>query len=859
MMAAAKLHPEATIVFSGSQEKNVRDFLADTEFPLHHRRLRGFDIHQVREVVVVDASAAGRLGPFAELVGKPGVVFDIYDHHTGTGVDIPHRSAVILPRGATSTIMVELLREREIPITPAEATLLALGIYEDTGSLTFSSVTEADFEACRWLLAQGAELATVAQYLNRELSPEQIDTLNTLLKSLRYERAHGISVALATAIRPRYTGDVATLVTKIMDIENLPILFALVQMDDRIQLVARSRIEGVDAGGVARRFGGGGHPSAASATIREMTLPQAVDRLWAILDDIVERPPTAGEVMTTHVITCAPDEPIDAVERRMTRYDINGVPVVEGGKPVGLITRQIVEKAIHHRMGGHPTADFMLNEFAVVHPDTPMRGLEDLTLQDKQKQAPVVDPTDGELVGLVTRGMVMAKMYGDTLKAGGGASFQGRSRRHPITRDVAGLMRERLPESILALFADVTAVADRMNAVAYVAGGFVRDLLLRIPNVDVDIVVEGDGVSFARALAERLSGRARVHQKFKTAVVTLPGGFKIDVATARIEYYAYPAALPTVAVSAIRDDLYRRDFSMNAMAIRLNGDKPNYLIDYFGGQADIKDHVIRVLHNLSFVEDPTRAFRAVRFETRYGFAMGKQTLTLLKNAVKNRLFHRLSPGRLFAELRLMLQEKRPLAALARLDELELLSFIHPSLTVDEELKRLMDRVEDMVAWGGLTFPDEEREEWLPRFFGLVDRLDSDELATMAERFGAGGREVETALRVRTDGIKTVRRLTGEPEKPGDATLYALLSPLPVEGLLYLAARVDDPRVAEGVTRYLTRLRGTTPLITGADLREAGMPAGPAMGEALSSAFAAQLDGRVTTREEAIALVMRGAP
>ena len=171
---------------------------------------------------------------------------------------------------------------------------------------------------------------------------------------------------------------------------------------------------------------------------------------------------------------------------------------------------------------------------------------------------------------------------------------------------------------MIQLLQSIGEVADKLDFNAFAVGGFVRDLLMKKTNLDLDIVIEGDGIAFAKALAAHLGGRYRTHERFKTAVVLMPDDFKIDIATARLEYYEYPAAMPMVELSSIKLDLYRRDFTINAMAIQLNQEHFGTLIDFFNSQNDLKQKSIKVLHNLSFVEDPSRIFRAVRFEKRNG-------------------------------------------------------------------------------------------------------------------------------------------------------------------------------------------------------------------------------------------------
>ena len=249
----------------------------------------------------------------------------------------------------------------------------------------------------------------------------------------------------------------------------------------------------------------------------------------------------------------------------------------------------------------------------------------------------------------------------------------------------------------------VGRVADSLGYNAYAVGGFVRDILLYQKNLDTDVVIEGDGIGFARALTASLGGRVRAHEKFRTAVVILPDGRKIDVATARLEYYESPGALPSVETGSIKLDLYRRDFTINTLAIRLNPRGFGTLIDFFGGQKDLKARVVRVLHNLSFVEDPTRVFRAIRFEQRFGFKIGKLTSGLIENAVRMDFFKALSGRRLFSELRQILEEDKPVMALRRLNEYSLLKMLHPGIVYNATLEDLLTSVEKVLTWYHLLF------------------------------------------------------------------------------------------------------------------------------------------------------------
>jgi tRNA nucleotidyltransferase (CCA-adding enzyme) len=853
MVAAKKLYPEAELVFPGAQEKPVRDFLDRGGFPISFRRLKGLPLDETRLMVVVDASTRERIGVFAPLADRAEVETHIYDHHPAGRIDVPHKLAVIRERGATVTIFTEIFRERGITVTPQEATLMTLGLYEDTGRLTYSSVRKEDFLAAAWLLEMGADLDIVKTNLTQELTAEQVDLLNSLLKSLEYHKAGAASVAIAHAHARRYVGDLSALAHRIMDIESPAALFALVYMGDRIHLIARSRVEGVDAGAVAQALGGGGHPTAASATIKGVPMPQLIGQLKTAIESATQANALTAELMTEKAVTAGVDDAVAQAETQMTRFDIGGMPVIRDGKVAGLITRQIVQKAIHHGMGDKPVSEFMTTEFLSVHPDTPLSSLEEIIIEKRQKMAPVVDRQTGALIGIVTRGMVMGKLYGDSLKLRGRADG-GAPRRDPLTKNVSSLMKELLHPAQNLILQAAAGAGDELGFPVYAAGGFARDLLLRSPPADMDIVTEGDGVALAVEMARRLGGRAHAHQKFKTAVVLLPDGGKVDVATARIEYYPHPAALPVVERGAIRNDLYRRDFSVNAMAVRLNGPSPGMLIDYFGGQTDLKNHAIRVLHNLSFVEDPTRAFRAVRFERRLGFTIGRQTLALLENAARHGLFNRLSGERTISEIVMILRERRPFAAVARMKELGLLKFVHPGIRFDPPVERLMERLEDVITWWELSFPSRPLKRWAPFLMALMDTLDDEGAREMGRMYQSSKHIVDLAARRLEQARRAARALL--PGMGGGTRLseaQKALGDMPAEALLYLAAKSPGPGAGELVTRYITQARGMAPFVNGDDLIGMGISPSRQVGEILARVHSAQLDGEVTSREEALAL------
>src|ERR1039457_1517870 len=287
------------MVFAGSQEKSMRDFfIKSTSYALDFTRIKDVDFNLITRLILVDCQHSSRIGRFSEILGRPGVQVHIYDHHPVSTGDIAAEGGVIRECGSSSTILTLLVKDRGITVNSTEATLIMLGIYEDTGSLIFPSTTVDDFPAAAWLLEHGASLNTVSDFITQELTPEQVSLLNDLLKSLKTTSLNGVDVSIAHASRDYYVGDIAVLAHMMRDMENLQALFLVVGMGNRVYIVARSRIAEVNVGNVLREMGGGGHATAASATVRELTIIQVLTKLEDVLRAIVSPVRSAREIMS---------------------------------------------------------------------------------------------------------------------------------------------------------------------------------------------------------------------------------------------------------------------------------------------------------------------------------------------------------------------------------------------------------------------------------------------------------------------------------------------------------------------------------------------------------------------------------
>lgn len=859
MCAAALIYGPCDVLFPGTQEANLQTFYQELkERPgaapgCTFLDDRVPDFSKYGRLVAVDTRRRSRLRHVWPLLDNPGTRIEVWDHHPETSDDVHAHVCHAEICGAVTTLLIEEIQKRNIAVSRETATVLGLGIYSDTGSFSFSSVTQRDFAAAGWLLGRGMDINIISAKTAFSMTKEHIRALNALLESAQTYHINGADVVLAEATLDSYLDDFAFLAHKMMEMEKFDILFAIGRMDDRIQIVARSRSHAVNVGAVCSAFGGGGHAYAASASVRDKTLSEVRDGILTQLYLQEEGEKTARDYMSQPAIGIEEGHTIAEADELMLHFGLKTMPVFAPmtRRCTGLIDSQITQKAISHGLAGAPLTDYMRRNLKTLPVTATLRDITTVIVGARQRLVPIVSG-DSSVVGVVSR-TDLINIF---------AQEPGRMNptdRAPKSRNMGRTMRDRLPKDVLDILEKAGALGRSRQTPVYVVGGFVRDLLLKTPNHDIDLVVEGDGIGFARAFAGVLGGRVRVHKKFLTSVVIFPGAGgkeeRMDVATARLEYYESPAALPTVEHSSIKMDLYRRDFTINALAIRLDCEPMGEIVDFFGGQKDIRDRVIRVLHTLSFVEDPTRCLRAVRFEQRYHFRIGPATEKLIKNDVSLKLLDKLSPSRLFNEFEHICAEETAILCIRRLHELGILQAIHPQLSINPDRKEMLIRTAKVMAWYRLLYIDEEMRPWLVYFLVLCSSLTYAVTLEVFRRLGIppalknevlGCREKARSLR------SSLKRLTATPGFRVSA-LCAMLRPLPVEFVLYLMADMEVPETRRALSRYITVWRTEKPDVDGSDLKKLGLAPGPAYGVILQRLLEAKLDGTAASPEEQLAL------
>lgn len=866
LLAAKKLYPDAQVVMPGIPEGNVKHYLTLNRYVLHLTRERDIDLAKVARLIVVDTRSPERLGRVQKVLEKKDLIIHIYDHHPHMPTDLQGEIDEKMDTGATVTGLIEKLKERHTPLTAEEATLLLLGIYEDTGFLSFNETKPADLEMASFLLARGADLRAVTEYINPELSKSQLRFLDKLLHTARTYYINNVKIVISSVTLEKYCPDLAFVAHKLRDLENLNVLFVVARVKNKIYITARSRLDEVNVNEIMQHFGGGGHHWAASASIHPALasatpylrsgksgvhgglLKEIINELKTVLKEKVKRAPSARDFMTTPVRTIDKEVMIEEARKIMLRFNNNCLPVMFDKKLVGIITGYDIDKAVHHGFGKHRVKEYMTSQVITIKPDTSLDRIYEIMIEHDIGHLPVLQRN--RLLGMVSRTDLQLLMHHHGLEPKESTAAQSSLK----IKTVRKLLATALPKYILELLQKIGQLAEEKRYQAFVVGGFVRDLLLGVENLDLDIVIEGDGIAFAYYFAGMMKALVKSHEKFGTAVVTLPAGFKVDIATARREFYEFPAALPKVEVATIKDDLYRRDFTINAMAVKLNPKEFGHLLDFFGGWNDLKHRKIKVLYNLSFVEDPTRIFRAIRFEQRYGFTIEKDTENFIRQAVNGDLFAQLSYERLRTELVLILNEDNPWPAVRRMTEFNLLKYLYPAIGLAPSAEKMFREMEDNFFLFMLPLEGRKISRWLAYFLILVDELDLPQVGEIITKFKFKKEEADILLGAKTVSAEMQHRLSSQ-EHLSASQMYEYFMNTPAEVMLYLMVKTKSDLFKKRTADFLNKLSKVKITVTGNDLLKLGFVPGPLFRDILNDVFKQKLEGFLKTKEEEIQFVV----
>ncbi|MFO0171491.1 MAG: CBS domain-containing protein [Aphanizomenon sp.] len=866
------LKPGSKIVLTGGAHPPVRDFLALHRDEYHLIERRSVNPEQIRSLMVVDTQKRARLGKAAIWFDLPNIQeIIVYDHHFGQEGDIPTTQLYLDEVGATTTLMVEELQKNNISLNSAQATVMALGIHVDTGSLTYKQSTARDAFALAWLMQQGANLSVISTYRDPGLSPQLQQLLSQALENLEYVCLRGYTIAWVMIKTDDFVPGLSGLASEIIDLtETDAVLLAneypLSEEDWRLTVIGRTQIPQTNLNSLFQTYGGGGHSQAASFNLRTTDSQPILQELLAELKAQIPHPPIARDLMSSPVRTIRPETTIAEAQRILLRYGHSGLSIVNNQDLlIGIISRRDLDIALHHGFGHAPVKGYMTSNLKTITPDTSLPEIESLMVTYDIGRLPVLEHR--QLVGIVTRTDVLRELHQLTIQ-----NLELKTENNSQKLGLNDELEKRLTPQLWQLLNIASQEAEKRGWHLYLVGGAVRDLLLSetenhtlIIN-DIDLVVDGfhktanvgAGVELAKALQHIYqNARLEIHGAFQTAALLwhkdiLLDSLWVDIATARTEFYPYPAANPEVEASSIRQDLYRRDFTINAMALRLTSPRAGELLDFFGGFIDLQYQEIKILHPNSFIEDPTRIYRGVRFAVRLGFSLESETENYIRYAINSGVYNRTSQEnsktpalqtRLKTELKYILAAPYWQSALELLNNLGALQCIHPTLQLDIELNRQLNLLKHCLR----KFDKKQTLiNWQIRLEVLIAYLKPEYRGKVAKNLQLADDSI-SRLEKLSQVQSEVIRLLPTFEKPSQ-TVY-LLRKYDLQTLILIA--LQSPRkIRRGIWQYLTNWGNIQPLLNGNDLKQLGYKPSPQYKQMLDDLLIATVDGIIKNEAEA---------
>ncbi|HPU41209.1 MAG TPA: CBS domain-containing protein [Acetivibrio clariflavus] len=848
MLAAKKIYPDAQLVLPENVGRDIREFInmyEDVFNFIEENEVCGEDLTRI---IIVDTHSSSRIGKFKDYIQKPGIEVIIYDHHLLCDDEIISPVMRLEEVGANTTIMVEELKRRGIDISPVEATILALGIYVDTNSLIFSGTTARDAYALAYLLEKEANLSVIEDLTLNRLTIGQQELSQLMNKNIFVESVSGYEVGFALVKVDKYVDDAAYLTRKILEERDLDALFSILKMGKKTYIIGRSMTEDIDLSVIMKLIGGGGHRGAASAKSDEADLDKLYNQIKSLLKENIKPALKVKDIMSSPVKTVSEDTTIDEVYDIMLKFGHSGMPVITGNKITGIISRRDVDKAKAHGYGNAPVKAYMSKKVITVDLEESVKEVRELFAEHGIGRLPVLK--DNEMVGIVTRTDIIRALYGGKYKRKNKTEGSRSEIGKEYTSENLSYKLNELPQKVLNVLKSAGKMADDEGYSAYVVGGFVRDLILGVENFDIDIVIEGDAVAFAQKFASQINAKITVHEKFHTAYVYIDEDLQIDFVTARKEFYEFPGALPVIEIGTIKDDLFRRDFTINCIAMKLNGDEFGKVVDFYGGRRDLYDGVIRILYNLSFIEDPTRIIRAVRFEQRYGFLMDEKTEEFALKAVKSDVLDKLSIERINTEFFYILKEKNTVKMLQRLKELGLLQKVYPEMDLSDQLINLMENSD--TQWEDFyigLINKKNIDKILIYLLVLYSNMSVDKAHASVERMRLKREFKDEILRFIAVRDLNLPVLVAEGNL-SNYDVYSMFTGLSLESLYVISIMFDD-RVRDVVLAYINNLSQIKTEITGKDIVKLGIEPGPEIKRILQAVLKEKINGKIITYDDEI--------
>lgn len=837
--ACSKLYPNSFIINPGSLDINAQKIVSIFGEVLKLTKVREIPYSIKKNIgrfIIVDTNDFERIGEGKNLIEQnPNAEIVVFDHHQGDS-NIPRAKIVYKKLGANTTLIVDLLKKKKVFLSPFEATLIAFGIFEDTGSFSFPSTTQDDFESMSYLFSFGVDMKIIHHYLSPFLGEEQISLLRMLLEHYEEYKIKGSRVVIACGESENYIPGLSLIAHKLIELVDADIVFVIFKIKKDIYIIGRSTSPDFNLAPIMSQFGGGGHPTASSSLIRNKSIEYIKEQIINSISLGYFPVLKASHIMSSPVKTVHSSTTVREALTIMVRMGYSGLPVEENNNIVGMVSKRDLEKVLLFDKRDRPVKQFISTQIVKVSTDADLREIEEAMI--KKNVGRVLVEKEGEIKGIISRSDLL-RAYKIKEEISGTTSSATPSFFLPNKEFIQKIIERTYPKEIVEILKKFGKIAEKNNIELFLVGGAVRDLLLDKVNLDFDFV-SSDALKLCTIFKKELKGNYRFYNETKTVHFSI-GNLDFDFATARREYYIDNSLVPIVETASIKEDLARRDFTVNAIAINLRSDKFGEIVDFYGGYSDLIKGKIRVINNMSFIEDPSRILRAIKYMVKLKFTLSDDTEYLMKKAVELNVIKSKKSQRIIEELYELFESKEVVEILKVMSKLG----ITENLFYKKEIsKRLYDRINKALYYHKKY--DINTKFSFTLFFLLLENEKKEKIEIILNFLSLR----QTIIRNFINSLKLLRKFHRDFERKSKEELFFILRDIKDFGIISQLTKAKG-REKLFLKEFMESLRNTEVLITGKELIQLGIKEGPIFRKIFNEILKEKIKGKLKTKEDEI--------
>lgn len=832
--ALTLLEKDTYIYLPHSYSNSIKIALSFFKNKLNPKIIKNIDVKKLEKIFIVDTSSYEKIKQILNEANiNKSIEITAIDHHKSFENFPKDIKKITVNYGACTTYFIKQIEEKNINIDKKDATILALGLYEDTGSFRYSNTTYEDIKALSFLVKKGIDFNILNEILSKRIDEKSLKVINELLENLDISYIENTKIAISKAFCNEYIPDISQYLNLVKEFSDQDALFILIISKNKITIIGRSNGK-IDVASILAVFGGGGHKNAAAATIKNADYEEIID----IIETLVLK-----QILKDRKVEDIAIKNFQVVKENTFLNNIKNLDepflfvVDKEGIFKGILFTKTVKNALKHKDVKSLTAkEFSIDDIIVFDSNTPIYEVETKVFSSNQDIFPVLK--DKKPIGYISKKSYIASLHISPFEEEKDV-FKSRQRLFPKYYNLKHKVKKYFPENIIDIFLQLGNTAKKLNMKIYLVGGIVRDIILGRKNLDIDILVEGDAIKLAYEFAKENGFVFHKFEEFMTAQVKTKDNIKLDFATARREIYEYPGAYPKVEKATLREDLFRRDFTINTLAIDITEENFGILLDYFYGYQDIRNKKIRVLHELSFIEDPIRIFRALRFAGRFGFKLGSHTEKLLKVAIQQNFIKVAPEGRINLELNLTFNEENVIEILFLMDEYKLLNHLIKYFVLNDFRKKVLEKIRDNILYFELIF-NKKADKSIIYLLGLLYHLPLEIATEFLEKY-----YFEKAFKSFEEFYYLKDKIN---ENLKNSEIYEYIKGITLETKIFLISYLPE-NLSKRILDILNKEKEK--FITGKDLISLGLKPSPKFSKIQTEIFKKYLDNEIKDKKQAL--------